>query len=186
MSGTALTFAELQFVISLVPDSPIDVVAQLELDPEHASALLASGLASLLVREACDVGQDGVELRGDVAEITESFGAAVECYRISITTETDMKVWQIFASNSRRMLVTPLGYGVFQCMPMQIEPRLDLQLGDLLEASLDDDSHSIILEKMGRDSSTGVILERSASDWIDRDHADAPLSLRDHLISVTM
>ena len=168
-----LTFAELQFIVSLLGQVPLDLAGLLGLDVENSDALAASGLASLLARRWCTVSDQDVSLSPEVAEVAESLRSASDCYRVAIVSKSNAVIWQVFSSAERRVLITPLGHGVFQCLPMVVDADLQTQFVELLDATIDAGSESVIVESVGVAASTGIIVDRHGDDWVDRDPVDS-------------
>ena len=168
MNAMNLTFAELRFVVSLVPNDRLDIAARLGFAVENAEALEASGLASLLIREECAITGETVTLTGLLAEIADSFGEATECVRVAVLEESNASLFQIFGSDRRRLMVVAIGHGVFECHPMVTDDGLVPQAAALVDATLRDANESIVLEWFHGSDSAGMILDSVDEQSIDR------------------
>ena len=173
MTATKLTFAELSFLCTLLTDSELNVPARLGLDEDHVEVVEASGLASLVARNLCMVGDDQIELQPEVAQIVDALAAATRSYRVTVAGQTGLAVWQIFDATTARQLITPLGHGVFECVEMRFDEALLDQVVDLVEVVVDDSIEIFVLERFESDTPVGLTLDRAGSGWVGRDPSAA-------------
>lgn len=167
-----ITQAELLFLLSLRPPEPqadrpsIDVAGLLELDAEHGELLRLAGLSGLVARGGCIMRDELVELDGPIAAIADALLHAIECVRIAATSADTIVVWQIFSGDESRLMVTPLGYGAFEALPMLTTESLASQIEEMLETASNGQQIDLVaIERHAPDLVETLVLQPDPDGW---------------------
>lgn len=150
-----LTFAELQFLLSLAPDEPsIDLAALLEepgRDPELAAEF---GMASLVARGLCAEELDGddriVSLDPELLDVLGAVHAAGVSLRITTVTPERTTFWLLLAG-LQRIALTPAATGVYHVVPVAADADLREQAVSLVCSALADEPRAgVAISRNGR------------------------------------
>jgi hypothetical protein len=159
-----LTFAELQFLLSLSADeSELDVMHLLEEPDRDVDAVAAAGLASLVARQLCtaddhDDGSDGsdgdhdlvVSLTPSLLTVTNGLCGAVTSVRITTVTAQRTTFWLLLVG-SERLVLTPASAGVYHVEPISSTADLRQQVVAVVRSALDDEpAAGVALARRGR------------------------------------
>ena len=155
-----LTFAEIQFLVSLCGDDPalptLDLLDLLDEPSRNEDDIEAAGLASLVARELCREYLDDegyvqhVELDHEIADIHEAMQAAVTTVRITTVSPERSTFWLLLVG-ARRMALTPVGAGVYGAVVVHYDADLRQQVASLVNSALvDDPGAGVAITRGGR------------------------------------
>lgn len=181
-----LTFAEIQFLVSLCGDDPdaatLDLLDLLDEPSRNEDDIEAAGLASLVARELCREYLDDegyvqhVDLDHEIAEIHEALQAAVTTVRITTVSPERSTFWLLLVG-ARRMALTPVGAGVYGAVVVHHDADLRQQVVSLVNSALiDDPAAGVAITRGGRLDSMSF----RTNDELGGPMADAPT--RAHVI----
>jgi hypothetical protein len=154
-----LTFAEIQFLVSLCDDEgaePLDLLDLLDEPSRNEDDIEAAGLASLVARELCREYLDDegyvqhVELDHEIADLHEAMQAAVTTVRITTVSPERSTFWLLLIG-PQRMAFTPVGAGVYGAVVVHHDADLRQQVVSLVNSALiDDPAAGVAITRGGR------------------------------------
>ena len=155
-----LTFAEIQFLVSLCGDdagvATLDLLDLLDEPSRNEDDIEAAGLASLVARELCREYLDDegyvqhVELDHEIADLHEALQAAVTTVRITTVSPERSTFWLLLIG-ARRMAFTPVGAGVYGAVVVHHDADLRQQVVSLVNSALvDDPAAGVAITRGGR------------------------------------
>ena len=155
-----LTFAVIQFLVSLCGDDPavptLDLLDLLDEPSRNDDDIEAAGLASLVARELCREYLDDegyvqhVELDHEIADIHEAMQAAVTTVRITTVSPERSTFWLLLVG-ARRAALTPVGAGVYGAVVVHHDADLRQQVAALVNSALvDDPAAGVAITRGGR------------------------------------
>ncbi len=152
-----LTFAEVQFLVSLGETDPVlSVLDLLEEPARNIDDIEAAGLASLVARELCREFLDDegyvqhVDLDHEIADIHEAIHAATTSIRITTVSPERSTFW-LLLDGRRRIALTPVGAGVFGAVLVAHDADLRHQVVSLVNSALvDDPCAGVAITRSGR------------------------------------
>ncbi len=139
-----LTFAEVEFLVSLADEAPLVDVGLLLEEPERdRPVVVAAGLASLAARELCLEGVDesgavGYVLDPDLFALHGALHAATSSVKVTTVSPERTTYWLLLVGGQRSAL-TPVGPGVYAAVLMPMETDLRDQVIALVGSALVDD-----------------------------------------------
>jgi hypothetical protein len=150
-----LTFAEVQFLVSLGDADPVlSMLDLLEEPTRNIDDIEAAGLASLVARELCREHLDDegyvqhIDLDHAIADIHEAIHAATTSIRITTVSPERSTFW-LLLDGGRRLAVTPVGVGVFGAVVIADDTDLRHQVASLVNSALVDDPHAGVVVTRG-------------------------------------
>lgn len=138
-----LTFAEVQFLLSLSADEPgLDVMHLLEEPERDVEAVAAAGLASLVARDLCVAEDDGddlvVALTPALLDVHRALHGAVTSVRITTVSAGRTTFWLLLVGPDR-LVLTPACSGVYHVEVISSAADLRGQVAAVVQSALIDD-----------------------------------------------
>jgi hypothetical protein len=172
-----LTFAEIEFLLRARPEQAVEVRADLRINPEASSdVVLASGVASLLVRGLCVVDGEDVRPTDPLAVVAAALSAS--------TSRTEAAGWSsgppatvhIYDGPYARVAVYPGSYGRFTVEPLDAGESLAAPLIRFLAACTAPDSPAavVVQSRRGGGEVSLAVARDDAGAWSMSDSIDNP------------
>jgi hypothetical protein len=155
------TTAEVAFLVSLTDSTPLDVRGILGIEETSREAVELAGLSSLVIRELCEIDDDGFTLRGEAAVAAASLQSATRCLR-GVLFADGVLPFQLYRSEDAGLNLFALGYGVLEVVFVEADTPLSHEFRLMLESVDDPDLGGFMVELVGADNSIAAALGRSA------------------------
>ena len=138
-----LTFAEVQFLLSLTCTEPeLDVMQLLEEPSRDADDVVAAGLASLVAQGRCVEEDDGehrvVSLDQALIEVHAALHGATSAVRITTVAPGRTTFWLLLVG-PERLVLTPAATGVYHVRAISAETDLRQQVAAIVCSALVDE-----------------------------------------------